>query len=114
MSKAGTYLASDLVTVYSNHKMLGIKLVSRTRKYSEIGLSTMKKEIERTNDPSGHSKPVFIHLFRLRIISPCDTRMKQRNESTAYHAAILGNIGVSTSCVKKNQIMPIVLPTTPP
>lgn len=36
---AEAYLASDRVTVYSNHKMLGIRLVSRTRKYSEIGLS---------------------------------------------------------------------------
>lgn len=44
-----TYLASDLVTVYSNHKMLGIRLVSRTRKYSDIGLS-MVKEGERAND----------------------------------------------------------------
>lgn len=42
-SKTATYLASDLVTVYSNHKMLGIRLVSRTRKYSEIGLSNEKK-----------------------------------------------------------------------
>lgn len=61
------FLASDLVTVYSNHKMLGIRLVSRTRKYSDIG-----------------------------------------------QAAILGNNGVSTSCVKKNHIMPIVQPATPP
>ena len=42
-----TYLASDLVTVYSNHKMLGIRLVSRTRKYSDIGLSIEKKDIGR-------------------------------------------------------------------
>lgn len=43
VSKTATYLASDLVTVYSNHKMLGIRLVSRTRKYSDIGLSIVKK-----------------------------------------------------------------------
>lgn len=43
-SKKTTYLASDLVTVYSNHKMLGMRLVSRTRKYSEIGLSFKRKE----------------------------------------------------------------------
>lgn len=37
-TNAAAYLASDRVTVYSNHRMLGIKLVSRTKKYSEMGL----------------------------------------------------------------------------
>lgn len=36
------YLASDLVTVYSNQRMLGIRLVSRTRKNSDIGLSAVR------------------------------------------------------------------------
>lgn len=47
------YLASDLVTVYSNHKMLGIKLVSRTRKYSDIGLLNVTKSKNIIlNDPT--------------------------------------------------------------
>ena len=49
-----------------------------------------------------------------KIIFPCDTRRRQWNESATYQAAILGNIGVSTSCVIKNQIIPIVQPATPP
>lgn len=61
------FRASERVTVYSNQRMLGIRLVSRTRKYSDSG-----------------------------------------------QAAILGNNGVSTSCVKKNQITLIVQPATPP
>lgn len=70
---AAAYLASDRVTVYSNHKMLGIRLVSRTRKYSEIGLSNNEK-----GDPSHqrrmkiyigatHEVDKFIQLFRLRL-----------------------------------------------
>lgn len=48
------------------------------------------------------------------IVSLWDEGRKQRNESTTYHVAILGNIGVRTSCVMKNQTMPIVLPAMPP
>lgn len=48
------------------------------------------------------------------IVFPCDTGKKEKNENTTYHAAILGNNGVSTSCVKRNHTMPIVLPATPP
>lgn len=61
MAKPITYLASDLVTVYSNHKMLGIRLVSRTRKYSEIGLSFMTKDKRKSYETS------CTQLFRLRM-----------------------------------------------
>lgn len=37
-----TYLASALVTVYSNHRMLGMRLVSRIKKNSEMGLKVEK------------------------------------------------------------------------
>lgn len=127
-STASAYLASDLVTVYSNHKMLGIRLVSRTRKYSEIGLSNHEKGNEKSiysaitteiyigpfKSQYRHNRPVHLAIQAVYKLSSHDTRRKQRNEISPYHAAILGNIGVSTSCVKKNQIMPKVLPATPP
>lgn len=104
-----SYLASDLVTVYSNHKMLGIRLVSRTRKYSDIGLSNEKRR------PLGETSLRCLFWPRTTLSSPVtQERGKQRKERTTYHAAILGNNGVSTSCVKKNQTMPIVLPASPP
>lgn len=73
-TNAPAYLASDRVTVYSNHKMLGIRLVSRTRKYSEIGLSNHKK-----GNPAQRKRrmkiciatknevDMFIQLFILRL-----------------------------------------------
>lgn len=60
------------------------------------------------------NRPVHLVIQAVYELSSHDTRMKQRNEISPYHAAILGNIGVSTSCVKKNQIKPKVLPATPP
>lgn len=60
----------------------------------------------------GQSSPLI--QAKVESFVPWDERRKQRNESTTYHAAILGNIGVKTSCVMKNQTMPIVLPAMPP
>lgn len=87
------YLASDLVTVYSNHRMLGMRLVSLTRKNSEIGLRKQSQTSRRI---------------------PAGLILRTRKSAYCYQAAILGKTGVSTSWVIKNHTTPITIPATPP
>ena len=75
-----TYLASARVTVYSNQRTLGIRLVSRIRKNSEIGLErqTPRKpgphqglSLSWTSPPplgQQHTLPLLIRIFAWPVL----------------------------------------------
>lgn len=81
--------ASVRIFVYSNHRILGINVVSRSNRYSDIRLENIS------------------HVIRF-------ARANEFFTILTYHETIIGNVGVRTTCVTTNHTEPNIIPMKAP